>query len=63
MIEQIFEERNASTLQTRLRDVIRAQNDFVKKQNDLRKVIKPSSDEQKLHRDYLKYHLQKNFYD
>ena len=38
-------------------------NDFVKKQNNLRKVIKPSSNEQKLHRDYLKYHLQKNFYD
>ena len=38
-------------------------DNFVKKQNNMRKVIKPSSKEQKLHSNYLKYHLQKNFYD
>ena len=31
--------------------------------NNLKKVIKPSSEELKLHRNYLKHHLQKNFYD
>ena len=31
--------------------------------NDLRKIIKPSNEELKLHKNYLKNSLQKNFYD
>ena len=34
-----------------------------KKNNNLRKIVKPSSVELELHRNYLKYHLQKNFYN
>ena len=34
----------------------------IKKNNNLRKIVKPSSEELKLHRDYLKSYLQKNFY-
>jgi len=36
---------------------------LAKKNNNSRKIVKPSSLELKLHRNYLKYHLQKNFYD
>ena len=39
VIEQTFEERNQSTIQTRLRDAILAQNDFVKKQNTIVKFV------------------------
>ena len=35
----------------------------VKKNNNSRKIVRPSSVELKLHKDYLKHHLQKNFYD
>jgi len=42
---------------------LKFKDNFVKKQNNSRKVIKPSSNELKLHRNYLKSHLQKNFYD
>ena len=38
-------------------------DNFIKKNNNLRKIIKPNSVELKLHKNYLKYHLQKNFYD
>ena len=34
----------------------------IEKNNNLRKIVKPSSEELKLHRDYLKSYLQKNFY-
>ena len=34
-----------------------------KKNNNSRKIVKPSNVELELHRNYLKYHLQKNFYD
>ena len=34
-----------------------------KKNNNLRKIIKPSSVELELHKKYLKYYLQKNFYN
>ena len=33
------------------------------KNNNLRKVIKPNYEELKLHRNYLKLHLKKNYYD
>ena len=38
-IEMVFEEREPSTLQTRLRDIILAQSDFVKKQTTIRKFV------------------------
>jgi len=38
-------------------------DNFIKKNNNLRKIIKPNSVELELHKNYLKYHLQKNFYD
>ena len=38
-------------------------DNFVKTQNNSRKILRPSSNEIKLHRSYLKSHLQKNFYD
>ena len=38
-------------------------DDFIKKNNNSRKIVKPSSVELELHRNYLKYYLQKNFYD
>ena len=37
--------------------------DLIKKNNNSRKIIKPSSVELELHRKYLKHQLQKNFYD
>ena len=36
---------------------------LVKKNNNPRKIVRPSNVELKLHKDYLKHHLQKNFYD
>ena len=33
------------------------------KKNNLRKIVKPSNEELELHSNYLKYHLQKNFYN
>ena len=36
---------------------------LIKKNNNSRKIVKPNSVELELHRNYLKYHLQKNFYD
>ena len=42
---------------------LRFKDNFVKKPNSPRKIIKPSSDELKLHRNYLKSQLQKNFYN
>ena len=36
---------------------------LIKKNNNSRKIIKPSSVELELHRKYLKHQLQKNFYD
>jgi len=38
-------------------------DNLTKKDNNSRKIVKPSSLELKLHRNYLKYHLQKNFYN
>ena len=38
-------------------------DNLTKKDNYSRKIVKPSSLELKLHRNYLKYHLQKNFYN
>ena len=38
-------------------------DNLTKKDNNSRKIVKPSSLELKLHKEYLKYHLQKNFYD
>jgi len=37
--------------------------DLIKKNNNSRKIIKPSSAELELHKNYLKSQLQKNFYD
>ena len=37
-------------------------DNVIKKNNNLRKIVKPSSEELKLHRAYLKSYLQKNFY-
>ena len=38
-------------------------DNLIKKNNNSRKIVKPSSVELELHGNYLKYHLQKNFYD
>ena len=38
-------------------------NSTAKKNGNSKKIVKPSSVELELHRNYLKYHLQKNFYD
>ena len=38
-------------------------DNLIKKNNNSRNIVKPSSVELELHRNYLKYHLQKNFYD
>lgn len=38
-------------------------DNLTKKNNNSKKIVKPSSVELELHRNYLKYHLQKNFYD
>jgi len=48
---------NAEILDLKFKD------DFIKKNNDSRKIIKPSNVELELHRNYLKHYLQKNFYD
>jgi len=48
---------NAEILDLKFKD------NLIKKNNKSRKKIKPSSVELELHRNYLKYHLQKNFYD
>ena len=42
---------------------LKFKDNLVKKNNDSRKVVKPSSVELELHRNYLKYHLQKNLYN
>ena len=42
---------------------LKLKDNFVKKNNNSRKIVRPSSVELKLHKDYLKHHLQKNFYD
>ena len=42
---------------------IKFNDNLTKKDNNSRKIVKPSSLELKLHRNYLKYHLQKNFYN
>ncbi len=48
---------NAEVLDSKLTDNI------TKKNNNWRKIIKPSSVELELHKKYLKYYLQKNFYN
>jgi len=42
---------------------LKFKDNLIKKNNNLRKIVKPSSVELELHRNYLKYHLQKNFYN
>ena len=42
---------------------LKFKDDFIKKKNNSRKIVKPSGVELELHKNYLKYHLQKNFYD
>ena len=42
---------------------LKFKDNLIKKNNNSRKIVKPSSAELELHRNYLKYHLQKNFYD
>ena len=42
---------------------LKFKDNFVKKNNNSRKIVKTSSVELELHKNYLKYHLQKNFYD
>ena len=42
---------------------LKFKDNLTKKDNNSRKIVKPSSLELKLHRNYLKYHLQKNFYN
>ena len=42
---------------------LKFKDNLIKKNNNLRNIVKPSSVELELHRNYLKYHLQKNFYD
>ena len=48
---------NAEILDLQFKD------NLIKKNNNSRKIVKPSSVELELHRNYLKSHLQKNFYD
>ena len=48
---------NAEILDLKFKD------NLIKKNNNSRKIVKPSSVELELHKNYLKYHLQKNFYD
>ena len=38
-------------------------NDNLSKNNNLRKIIKPNKDELKLHHNYLKSSLKKNYYN
>ena len=42
---------------------LKFKDNCIKKNNNSRNIVKPSSVELELHRNYLKYHLQKNFYD
>jgi len=42
---------------------LKFKDNLIKKNNNSRKIVKPSNVELELHRNYLKYHLQKNFYD
>ena len=42
---------------------LKSKDNLIKKNNSSRKIVKVSSSELELHRKYLKYHLQKNFYD
>ena len=42
---------------------LKFKDNLIKKNNNSRNIVKPSSVELELHRNYLKYHLQKNFYD
>jgi len=48
---------NAEILDLKFKD------NLIKKNHNSRKIVDPSSVELELHRNYLKYHLQKNFYD
>ena len=48
---------NAEILDLQFKD------NLIKKNNNSRKIVKPSSVELELHRNYLKSDLQKNFYD
>ena len=41
---------------------LKFKDDLSKKNNKSRKIVKPNSDELELHRNYLKTHLQKNFF-
>ena len=41
---------------------LKFKDDLSKKNNKSRKIVKPNSDELELHRNYLKSHLQKNFF-
>ena len=42
---------------------LKFKDDFIKKNNNSRKIVKPSSVELELHKNYLKAHLPKNFYN
>ena len=42
---------------------LKFKDNLIKKKDKLRKIIKPNSEELKLHGNYLKSHLQKNFFD
>ena len=42
---------------------LKFKDNLIKKNNNSRNIVKPSSVELELHRNYLKYHLQKNYYD
>jgi len=42
---------------------LKFKDNLINKNNNLRKIVKPSSVELELHRNYLKYYLQKNFYN
>ena len=42
---------------------LKFKDNLIKKNNNSRNIVKPSSVELELHRNYLKYHLKKNFYD
>ena len=42
---------------------LKLKNNLCRNSSNTRKVVRPSSEELKLHKNYLKYYLQKNFYD
>jgi DNA polymerase-3 subunit epsilon len=42
---------------------LKFKDNLIKKNNNSRNIVKPSSVELELHKNYLKYHLQKNFYN